>query len=86
VRPVAPYCFSGKDDDQAPPAKPKSKGGRPRDVLPAEAIAKIRAKGGSVSGNLIDIGSAAGPRRARTGYWVSCATWGWSRCRRARAD
>jgi hypothetical protein len=49
-----------KDDPPAPPRK--SRGGRPRDVLAPEAVAKIRAKGGRMSGNIVEIGKVLGSK------------------------
>src|SRR5262245_36078177 len=40
------------DDGPTPPAPRKGKAGRPRDVLPAEAMEKIRAAGGRANGSL----------------------------------
>jgi len=69
VRPsrVAP---GRKDDDDQPPPKPRDRGGRPRDVIPAEAIAKIRAKGGKVAGSVNGIGKLIGTKSKTTAHRV----------------
>jgi hypothetical protein len=64
ARDTGPAAAPRKDDDDDQPPKPprKGKGGRPRDVIPAEAIERLRAKGGKLSGNIITIGKALGSR------------------------
>jgi hypothetical protein len=63
ARPEKPASKRDDDKDDTPPAPPrKSRGGRPRDVLAPEAIAKIRARGGSMSGTVVSIGKALGTK------------------------
>jgi hypothetical protein len=52
------------DDDDRPPAPPRAKGrpGRPRDVLPAQAVEKIRAAGGKANGSITGLAKLIGSR------------------------
>jgi hypothetical protein len=49
-------------DDDAPPPRPKGKSGRPSSVLAEEAVRRLRAKGGKVSGSLNGLGRIIGTR------------------------
>jgi len=49
-------------DDPPPPPRPKGRPGRPASVLPEQALAKLRAKGGKASGSLNGIGRMLGTR------------------------
>jgi hypothetical protein len=51
-----------RPDDDPPAPRTGRKVGRPRDVLPAEAVAKIRAAGGKVQGSINGIGKLIGSR------------------------
>jgi hypothetical protein len=64
AEPEKPATRKRSENDDDPPAPPPRKGrpGRPRDVLPAEAVAKIKAKGGKVSGSLNGIAKLIGSR------------------------
>jgi hypothetical protein len=58
----APEIRLTDDDRDDPPAPPETRGrvGRPRDVLPTEAVAKIRAAGGKMSGSVSGVGKLLG--------------------------
>jgi hypothetical protein len=57
------------DDDEQPPTPPRrGRPGRPRDVLPAEAVAKIRAAGGRMSGSVNGIGKLLGTKSKTTAH------------------
>jgi hypothetical protein len=57
------------DDDDQPPAPPrKGKAGRPRDVLPAQAIERLRAAGGKANGSIRGVGKLLGTHSKTTAH------------------
>jgi hypothetical protein len=58
------------DDPLPPPPTNKGKGGRPRAVIPAEALARLKAKGGRINGTLGELGKAIGSRSRSTTHRV----------------
>jgi hypothetical protein len=50
------------DDDQPPAPPRRGKPGRPRDVLPAQAIEKIRVAGGKANGSITGLAKLIGSR------------------------
>jgi hypothetical protein len=61
---IAPESHPSDDDKHNGPPSPLRKGraGRPRDVLPTQAIERLRAKGGNVSGSLNGMARLIGSR------------------------
>jgi hypothetical protein len=63
-----------KDDDRSDPPspppsrKPRGRAGRPATVIPAEALNRIRAKGGVLAGSLTDVGRAIGAKSKTTAH------------------
>jgi hypothetical protein len=51
-----------KGDDDPPPRPPKGRGGRKPTVIPEAAVAKLREKGGKVSGSMNGVGRLLGTR------------------------
>jgi hypothetical protein len=54
------------DDDQTPPSKGKR--GRPATVLPAQAVERLRQKGGKANGSIRGIGKLLGTRSKTTAH------------------
>jgi len=55
-----------RDDEPPPPSKLRGRAGRPAKVLPDEAVARLRAKGGKLSGSLYGIGKILGTSKSTT--------------------
>ena len=52
----------------APPPRPRGKASRKPSVLPAEAIERLRAKGGEANGSIAAIGKVLGTRSKSTAH------------------
>jgi hypothetical protein len=59
-------CRGHDDGDPPASAKARNKGGRPATVVPSEALARLRAKGGKIDGTLGSIGRLIGTRSRTT--------------------